>query len=1042
MICPSCKGENAPLASRCAHCQAALPKTPAGASPDSQAASSGNRTPKQPNPESRPVPRSDQGDLTIENAPNVGRAREPEGAGVSILSKTPSGAIPPPHSPFDNLDPNTLMGNVGVSPGTPGSRPPSFSRAANRSTFGGGPQPGEDFGTRFRIEKLLGAGGMGKVYRAFDKELSRTVALKTLQPELVSDPTVIQRFKQELLLASRISHKNILRIHDLNDFEGTKYITMAFIEGRDLSQILKEDGPLSLDRSLKVIRQLCEALDAAHAEGVVHRDFKPHNVLVGKDDQVYVSDFGLATSLESAQMGMTRSGAVVGTPRYMSPEQVEGKRVDSRTDIYSLGIVFYEMVTGQVPFSGESTWQLMYQRVQQTPTDVKQVKPDLPDYVARVIMHCLEKDPANRYQSAKEIVADLDASRSPSLSTTYLPSRTVQINIPVVQNRWWYAVAGGGIALVTLFFAIPKTRHLVFPPPKSVVSTSTVAAVNGLPSIAKGKYVAVLPFRVIGDQSALGYVADGVVEAISAKLFQLKDVHLTAPAAAAKTDPKSPLPQVAKELGVNLVVHGTVQGAGDNLRITVTLDNMAENRLVWSQEFAGLTGDLLTLEDQIYGRIVEALETKPSSAELAAASAHPTENIEAYNDYLRGRKSIAGNVDDATVQTAMNFYNAALQKDPGFALAYAGLADANLEMYFQKKDKFWSDKAIEAAKKAESLNSKLPEVHSTLGSVYGATGQTVQAIAENKRALELAPNSDEAYRRLGNAYIANNQKEEALRALEKAVDLNPYYWNNLTALGNAYHRFGEDDKAAKLYSQTIQLEPENPAGYSNLAMVYFSQGKYEDSIASFQRALQLKPSATIYSNLGTAYFYLKRYSEALPMFEKAVEMNPTSENLGNLADGYRLAGNQEKAKQTYDRAISQGFKELQVNPRNADLVGTLAFYFARKGDMEQAREFIKKARTLNRSSVNLIYIAAVIDTIDNKPSDAVKELKVAVAKGYSPSDVASDPEFASLLFTARLPSRHRKRSSQVTLVLATTALMQAPCGTLSPQIRKGSLSIT
>ena len=997
MICPSCKGENAPLASHCVHCKVVLPAAPSNAAQSQEAASTGNRTPKSSASDPRSAPHADQGDLTIEKAPNLGRAREPEAPGVSILSKTPSGAIPSHPSPFDSLDPNTLMGNEGVPSGTPASQPPTFSRPGNRSSSAGGPQPGEDFGTRFHIEKLLGAGGMGKVYRAFDKELSRTVALKTLQPDLVSDPTVIQRFKQELLLASRISHKNILRIHDLNDFEGTKFITMAFIEGKDLSQILKEEGPLPLERCLKIIRQLSEALDAAHAEGVIHRDFKPHNVLVGKDDQVYVSDFGLATSLESAQMGMTRSGAVVGTPRYMSPEQVEGKRVDSRTDIYSLGIVFYEMVTAQVPFSGESTWQLMYQRVQQAPIDVKQVKRDLPDSVARVIMHCLEKDPANRYQTAREIVADLDANRSPSLSTTYSPSRTMQINIPIVENRWWFAVGGGGLVLATLFFAIPKTRHLIFPPAKTAISTSATAAVNGLPSIAKGKYVAVLPFRVIGDPSALGYVADGVVEAISAKLFQLKDVRLTAPAAAAKTDPKTPLPQVAKDLGVNLIVHGTVQGSGDNLRITVNLDNMAENHLVWSQEFAGVTGDLLTLEDQIYGHIVDALEAKPSSAELAATSAHPTENIQAYNLYLRGRNAISGNVDDVTTQAAMNFYNEALAKDPGFSLAYAGLADANLEMYFQKKDKFWSDKAIEAAKKAESLNSKLPEVHFTLGSVYSATGQTVQAIAENKRALELAPNSDEAYRRLGNAYIANNQKEEAIRALEKAVDLNPYYWTNLTALANAYHNFGEDDKAAKLYSQTIQLEPDNPAGYSNLAMVYFSQGKYEESIASFKKALQLKPSAVIYTNLGTAYFFLQRYQEAVTMFEKAVEMSPEDERLmGNLADGYRLMGNKEKAQQSYEKAIALGIKELRVNPRNSEVVGNLALYFAKKGDLEQAREFIKRARSLNRSSVDLMYAAAVVDTIDNKPADATKELKEAVAKGYSPQDVATDPEFAPL----------------------------------------------
>ena len=345
-------------------------------------------------------------------------------------------------------------------------------------------EPGMDFGPRYRIEKLLGAGGMGKVYKAFDKVLSRTVALKTLQPELVTDPTVIQRFKQELLLASRISHKNILRIHDLNEFEGTNYITMAFIEGQDLNQLLKEKGPLSLERTLQIIRQLCEALDAAHAEGVVHRDFKPHNVLVGKDDHAYVSDFGLATSLESAQMGMTRTGAVVGTPRYMSPEQVEGKPVDSRSDIYSLGIVFYEMSTGQVPFSGESAWQLMYQRVQHTPRNVKELNPALPDYVAQVIMHCLEKEPANRYQTVKEILADLDANRSPVLSATFMPSRTVQIRVPVVEKRWWYTAGAGILLLLGLIFALPKTRHWVFAIHNS---GSPAAGTNGLASRSASK---------------------------------------------------------------------------------------------------------------------------------------------------------------------------------------------------------------------------------------------------------------------------------------------------------------------------------------------------------------------------------------------------------------------------------------------------------------------------------------------------------------------------------------------------------------------------
>jgi serine/threonine protein kinase/tetratricopeptide (TPR) repeat protein len=908
---------------------------------------------------------------------------------VSILSKTPSGSVPADDRTMDSSDPDALMKRGDVPP-TAGSKSPARSRGSSALNVSGGLEPGVDFGPRFRIEKLLGAGGMGKVYKAFDKELSRKVALKTLLPELVSDYLLTQRFKQELLLASKISHRNILRIHDLGEVDGVKFITMAFIEGRDLNQLLKEEGPFPLERSLKIARQLCEALDAAHSEGVVHRDFKPQNVLVGNNDHVYVSDFGLATSLETAKMGMTRTGAVMGTPRYMSPEQVEGKPVDSRSDLYALGLVLYEMVTGAVPFSGESTWQLMYQRVQTMPKHVKQVNPALPDYVARVIMHCLERDPADRYQSAKEILADLDAGRSPSLRSV----RSVQINLPVVEKRWWYAAGVGMLLLIGLFFAIPKTRHWVFAPP--TVGTP-VPGTSGLPSISQGKFVAVLPFRVLGDQSSLGYVAEGLVEAMSAKLFQLKDVHLASSTAAAKTDLKTPLPQVAKELGVNLIVHGTVQGSGENLRVTVTLENVAESRPVWSQEFAGVTGDLLTIEDKIYTGLVDALETKPSNEEMAATSAHPTENVEAYNQYLKGRDALSGTPDEKNIQVAMNHFDEALKKDPGFALAYTGLSNANLMMYVQRKDKYWSEKAVEAAKQAAQLNDKLPEVHFALGSAFAATGQNVQAIAEHKRALELAPNSDEGYRRLGNAYKANGQKAEALQALEKAVEINPYYWNNLAALGNAYFAFGESDKAVKMFTQVIQLEPDNPAGYSNLGAAYFSLGKYEESIKALQKSLQIKPAAATYTNLGTAFFYLRRYPDALPMFEKAVEMSPEDEtNMGNLADGYRLTGNRDKAQATYDKAIGLAYQALRVNPRDASVVGNLALYYAKRGDPQQAKVFIKKARALDRSNVYLIYIEALVDTIDNRPEDAVKELTVALEKGFSPGDVEVEPEFAPI----------------------------------------------
>jgi serine/threonine protein kinase/tetratricopeptide (TPR) repeat protein len=966
MICPSCKGENAPRALQCAHCGAALPKA-----------------------DDRLGPHPDQEDRTIDGPAPSARPRPQEGPNVSILSKTPSGTLPAGEQAADSPD---LIARLGGA--LDGSRPTSFSRGASRASLPGSLEPGMDFGPRFRIEKLLGAGGMGKVYKAFDKVLSRTVALKTLQPELVTDPTVIQRFKQELLLASRISHKNILRIHDLNEFEGTNYITMAFIEGKDLNQLLKEEGPLSLERTLKIIRQLCEALDAAHAEGVVHRDFKPHNVLVGKDDHAYVSDFGLATSLESAQMGMTRTGAVVGTPRYMSPEQVEGNPVDSRSDIYSLGIVFYEMATGQVPFSGESTWQLMYQRVQHTPRNVKELNPALPDFVAQVIMHCLEKEPANRYQTVKEILSDLDASRSPALSTTFMPSRTVQIRVPIVEKRWWYAAGVGILLLLGLIFAIPKTRHWVF----TIHSSGTPApGTNELASRSRAKFVAVLPFRVLGDQSSLGYVADGLVEAMSARLFQLKDVHLASSTATAKTDPTTPLPQVAKELGVNLILHGTVQGSGDQLRVTVSLDNVTENRLVWGQEFAGVRGDLLIMEDEIYGRLVEALALKPSNEELARASSHPTENVEAYDLYLKGQSAMRGQQAVSNIKNAIGFYEAALKKDPGFALAYAGIADASLVMYNENKDSLWTQKALGAALQAQRLNDNLPEVHFSLGDVYNASGKTAEAIAELKRALQLAPNSDVGYRGLGKAYLTLGQKEQALQAYQKAVEINPYYWVNYNSLGQAYSQLGEYDKALIALRRVIELEPENSFGYLNVGVIYFQQGKYEECLPYFQKSLKIQPDDKTYSDLGTTYFYLKRYNDSVPMFEKAVELNPNVEQLtGNLADAYRWSGQREKANATYDKAIALAYKELAVNPRNSDTMGSLALYYAKKNMPAQALNFIQHARAINKEDVALIYTDAVVEALANHPDNALGLLREAFERGYTVQEAISDPELDSV----------------------------------------------
>jgi serine/threonine-protein kinase len=867
-------------------------------------------------------------------------------------------------------------------------------------------KPGSDFGPRYRIETLLGQGGMGRVYKATDKELSRTVAIKVVRQGVVGEEDALNRFKQELVLASKISHKNILRIHDMGEVAGMKFITMAYVEGQDLHQLIRDNPKMPLERVLKFAQQLAGALAAAHAEDVVHRDLKPQNILVDANDQLYIADFGLAKSYAAGAVGMTQTGAFLGTPRYMSPEQVEGKPTDGRSDLYAFGLILYEMVTGDVPFTGESTLKVMYQRLQERPKSPKLTNPSIPTWLDRVIMRCLEKDPNDRYQNAYEILADLQGAQSASGVSRSGLSRSgssIQIQLPQFASRRWLWVAGGGIlAAVILALAIPPVRHMIF----GGGEKGGTSSVPGVPPLSSGRFVAVLPFQILGDPAQVGYVAQGIQEALSTKMFQLKDLRVTAIEAANKVDQKQPLQSIARSLGANLLVQGVLQAAGDKMRITMNLEDVADGKRLWSGEFDGVVGDLFTLEDQIYNQLVSGLSVNPTSDELATAQARPTDNVAAYDLYLRGRNSMRGD-DSKSMQSALDYFDQALKSDPKFALAYTGVADASLRMNRIQKDDLWTQKALAAAQQAQQLNDNLPEVHATLGSVYRATGKHAEAVAELNHALQLAPNSDEFYRRLGGVYSDSGNVAESLDAYQKAIKLNPYYWVNQNALGIAYSRFGEYDKALQAFQQVSVLEPDIVAGYENVGNMYLQKGKYQESIPYFQRALQIQPFFSTYSNLGTSYFFLKQYSNAVEMFEKAAALNPNDTvMIVNLADAYRALGQQDKARDTYQHAITLGFKELQTNPQNVAVMVEMALSYAKIGNAQQAQSFIQKARGIDKNNVSYIYNEAEIDALVGRSAESLKVLREALEKHYPAEYAAGDddlksvngnPEFASLI---------------------------------------------
>jgi serine/threonine protein kinase/tetratricopeptide (TPR) repeat protein len=549
------------------------------------------------------------------------------------------------------------------------------------------------------------------------------------------------------------------------------------------------------------------------------------------------------------------------------------------------------------------------------------------------------------------------------------------------------------LILGALAFAVPAVRHKVFGSSSGVA----FATPTGIPPLAEGKFLAILPFGVQSDPGTLGSVAEGLSQDLSAKLLSLRDVSVASSRAADEVDPRNSLVAIGRKLGANLIIRGTVRADRKKLYITVNLHEVATGRRLLNQEFPGMNRDLLTLEDQIYGSILQSLALNPSGEEMTRAASHPTDNLEAYEFYNNGRNEYRGHPSVENVRKAIGFYNEALRRDSNFALAYASLADASLTMYRETQDSIWIRKATEAAQQSQRLDDNLVEAHLSFANVYRETGKTDEAIKELKRALQLSPKCDTCYRRMGLVYVAAGMKDQALRAFQNAITLNPHFWSNYNELGDAYYHFGENTKALAAFRRVVELDPANPLGHQDVGAAYFSLGKYEESIPEFKNAIALQPDADVYSDLGEALLYLKRYPEALEVLQKAAEIHPNDEvALGNLADGYRWSGQDKKAMDTYDLAIVRATKDLDVNPKDATALGNLGLYFAKKGEISLAGHYIRRARAIDPSDVQLAYNEAVIYSLANQPDVAINSLRSALEKGIAAEQAALEPEFASL----------------------------------------------
>ena len=840
-------------------------------------------------------------------------------------------------------------------------------------------EPGQRIG-HYLIREKLGEGGMGVVYRAFDVRLEREVALKLLPPETMADPRRRDRFVAEARAASALNHPNIVTIHQIESVDGIDFIAMEYLAGGTLQDALAR-GPMPVEQVLGCAIQAGQALAAAHRAGIVHRDIKPANVMLAQSGAVKLLDFGLAKSVrpgaeddsDRTATQRTMAGQVVGTIAYMSPEQVQGMALDARSDVFSFGIVLFQMLTGELPFRGTTALEQMYAIVHTPAASARQLRPDAPAELDALIARMLEKNPARRPQTMESVLAELNQClerRSPGRKPAVRSLRPAW-RIAAISAAAAVAVAALGL------FLYQRWAH----------------------ALPQEKKIAVLPFRNVGNRPDNQAFCDGVMETVSSSLTQMEQFHgalWVVPASEIRRESVETPHDAARSLGANLVIAGSVQRDGSAIRLTADLINANTVQQLRSRQVSRSMEELSQLQDWVVQAAADMLDVELRPQARQALTGGSTTASSAYKLYLEasGYLHRRGASD---IERAAGLFQQAIAQDPNYAQAYDGLAEACWRLYRITRDTRWVEPAHENIRRALALNNQMPSAYRTMGMIESGSGHHDSAMQALVRSQALDPASSETQIEMGSVYEAMGQPADAERAYRKATGMHPGDWTSINNLAQFYYRQGRYPESVALYGRGLELAPDNNSLYTNMGAAHWMAGQLDDAARSFEKSLTLRPSASAYTNLGTTYYFQGRCREAAGLMEKAVDLQPKSDSLwANLADAYTCTGSAAQASIAYGRAMTLAEDQLAVNPSDAEAISSLALYRARVGEKSKALELTEKARSLRPSSRLVQWHAALAYELSGRRKQAIEALTAALRLGQPLNEVRNEPTLAGL----------------------------------------------